>query len=51
MANAIGTIYATLPTGCAYQPAGATAYYHCGGFWVEPAFGANGVYYRSVPAP
>ncbi len=50
-ANAIGTIYATLPTGCAYQPAGATAYYHCGGFWVEPAFGANGVYYRSVPAP
>jgi hypothetical protein len=31
-----------------------TAAYHiarCSGYWVAPAYGANGVYYRVVAAP
>lgn len=45
------TYYGTLPAGCVYKPFGSEAYYQCSGFWVEPAFGANGVYYKTVPAP
>jgi hypothetical protein len=45
------TYYGTLPSGCLYKPYGNEAYYQCNGFWVEPAFGANGVYYRTVAAP
>jgi hypothetical protein len=41
--------YATLPAGCAYQ-SGPQEYY-CGGAWLAPAYGANGVYYRPVPPP
>jgi hypothetical protein len=41
-----------LPTGCSYQPVGSQAYYSCSnGLWFQPAYGANGVYYRVVAAP
>jgi len=50
-APAIGTIYGTLPSGCGYVPEGSATYYNCGTMWLQPAFGANGVYYRVVAAP
>ncbi len=50
-AAAIGATYGYLPDGCAYSPYGGAAYYNCGGYWVRPAYGANGVYYTVVPAP
>ncbi len=50
-AAAIGATYGYLPAGCAYSPFGGAAYYNCGGYWVRPAYGANGVYYTVVPAP
>ncbi len=50
-AQALGAIYAQLPAGCTYTAALGNTYYHCGNLWLEPAFGANGVYYRSVAAP
>ncbi len=30
---------------------GGTTYYLAGNTWFQPAYGANGVYYRVVPAP
>ena len=50
-ASATGAIYSTLPGGCAETVALGNPYYHCGAIWLQPAFGANGVYYRSVAAP
>ena len=50
-AAARGATYAYLPADCAYSPFGGAAYYNCGGYWVRPAYGANGVYYTVVPAP
>ena len=44
-----GAIYTTLPPGCVYRP--VLARYECGGQWLSAAYGANGVYYRAVPAP
>jgi hypothetical protein len=41
--------YATLPPGCAYRPVAHE--YDCGGTWFAPAYGANGLFYRAVPAP
>jgi hypothetical protein len=46
-----GDVYAALPGGCGYVPYGGGAYYNCGGTWFTAAYGANGVYYRVVPAP
>jgi hypothetical protein len=48
---AVGDVYAALPRGCAYDPVGSSAYYACGGVWFHPYYGANGLYYRVVPAP
>jgi hypothetical protein len=28
-----------------------TTYYLCGNTWFQPNYGANGVYYKVVPAP
>ena len=28
-----------------------TIHFQCSAMWLEPAFGANGLYYRVVPAP
>src|SRR5215470_10869466 len=50
-AYAMGAIYATLPASCSTATAGDTTYYLCGSTWFRPSYGANGVYYRVVPAP
>jgi hypothetical protein len=51
-AYAMGAIYPTVPTtGCAQPNIGGITYYLCGSTWFQPAYGANGVYYRVVPAP
>ena len=44
-------IYTSLPGNCTYQAAGAGNYFNCGGMWLSPAYGANGLYYKVVPAP
>lgn len=46
---AIGTSLATLPAGCNYQIVGGGGYYICGNTWLNPVYGANGLYYRVVP--
>jgi hypothetical protein len=38
-----------LPAGCFYRV--LPREYECGGMWLAPAYGANGVYYRVAPAP
>jgi hypothetical protein len=51
-AYAMGAIYPTVPsTGCAQPNIGGITYYLCGNTWFQPAYGANGVYYRVVPSP
>ncbi|BAN27546.1 hypothetical protein [Caballeronia insecticola] len=48
---AMGNVYPTLPAGC-FRPSNVNGtYYVCGNSWLAPAYGANGVYYRVVPAP
>ena len=46
-----GNADVSLPGGCAYAPVNGAAYYNCGGMWLQPAYGANGVFYRTVAAP
>jgi hypothetical protein len=47
----LGMSYALLPNGAsALNLAGAT-YYVSNNVWFQPAYGANGVYYRVVPKP
>ena len=46
-----GGIYTTLPPNCAYQAVGTTNYFNCGSMWLTAAYGANGLYYKVVPAP
>jgi hypothetical protein len=48
---AMGAAYATLPAGSAAVNRNGTTYYISGSTWFMPSFGANGVYYRVVPAP
>ena len=50
-AFAMGAVYAALPAGCARPTVHGSTYYLCGNTWFQPAYGANGVYYRVVPAP
>jgi hypothetical protein len=47
----MGEIVATAPTGCVTPNVGGVTYYLCGNTWLQPSYGANGVYYRVVPAP
>ena len=47
----MGALYPTLPTGCIEPTVKSVAYYLCGNTWFEPTYGANGVYYKVVPAP
>ncbi len=47
----MGVNYASLPNGCKKASVDSGTYYLCGNAWFKPAFGANGVYYRVVPAP
>jgi hypothetical protein len=48
---AMGAIYAALPAGCVSTQVRGGTYYLYGNTWFQPAYGANGVYYRVVPAP
>jgi len=50
-AYAMGAVYATLPAGCSPGTVNSQNYYVCGSAWLQPGFGANGVYYRVVPTP
>jgi hypothetical protein len=47
----VGNVYPTLPGGCATTNVRGTTYYLCGNTWFQPTYGANGVYYKVVPAP
>jgi hypothetical protein len=48
-----GTILATVPQGCTLASQSPQTFYHCAATntWLEPAFGANGVYYTVVTPP
>jgi hypothetical protein len=48
---AMNAIYPALPAGCMSPEVGGRTYYLCGNTWFQPSYGANGVYYRVVPAP
>lgn len=48
---AMGAIYAAVPAGCVSPVVQGRTYYLCGNTWFQPAYGANGVYYRVVPTP
>ncbi len=47
----VGATYGYLPAGCSYNYIVGQVYYSCGAGWLQPAYGANGLYYRVVPAP
>jgi hypothetical protein len=49
--SATGAIAAKLPPGAMSINKNGTTYYLSGNTWYQPAYGANGVYYRVVPAP
>jgi hypothetical protein len=48
---AMGAVYAALPAGCISPKVQGSTYYLCGNTWFQPSYGANGVYYRVIPAP
>ncbi len=48
---ATGVNYAALPAGSMAINKNGTTYYLSGNTWFQPAYGANGVYYRVVAAP
>jgi len=50
-AYAMSAIYPTLPAGATPATVGGVTYYVSGNTWFKPSYGANGVYYRVVPAP
>ena len=47
----VGATYGYLPADCSYNYIVGQVYYSCGAGWLQPAYGANGLYYRVVPAP
>ena len=50
-AYAMGVNYAALPAGAMAVQKNGNTYYLVGNTWFQPAYGANGVYYRVVPTP
>ncbi len=48
-AYAIGANLATLPPNCYYRLLNGGTYYVCGNTWLNPQYGANGLYYQVVP--
>lgn len=48
---AVGVNYANLPSGSVAVQKGGGTYYLNGNTWFQPEYGANGVYFRVVPAP
>jgi hypothetical protein len=51
IAYASNAIYPTLPPGSMAINKNGNTYYLNGNTWFQPAYGANGVYYRVVPTP
>jgi hypothetical protein len=47
----MGAMYAAPPAGSMTTVIQGQTYYLNGNTWFQPAYGANGVYYRVVPAP
>ena len=47
----MGAIYPAPPAGAVVRTVGGATYYVYNGTWFSPSYGANGVYYRVVPAP
>jgi hypothetical protein len=47
----MGMSYAVLPSGASSMNLGGATYYVSNNVWFQPAYGANGVYYRVVPKP
>ena len=47
----MGMSYAALPAGSTTISKSGATYYLNGNTWFQPAYGANGVYYKVVPAP
>jgi len=47
----MGATYAAVPAGCTMPQINGSIYYLCGDTWFSPAYGANGVTYRVIPAP
>ncbi len=47
----VGATYGYLPAGCVYVHRPLRSWYQCPSGWLEPTYGANGLYYRVVPAP
>jgi hypothetical protein len=48
---ALGENYAAVPAGSISINKNGATYYLNGNTWFQPAYGANGVYYRVVSAP
>ncbi len=45
-------VYTTLPANCQYKDVNGSNYFLCSGnTWLSAAYGANGLYYKAVPAP
>ena len=49
--NCGGWATAGAAAGCVTPNVQGTTYYLCGNTWFQPSYGANGLYYRVVPAP
>jgi hypothetical protein len=47
----MGSVVAVVPAGAMQTVVRGQTYYLQGNTWYQPAYGANGVYYRVVPAP
>ena len=47
----MGVNYATLPAGSMTINKNGATYYLNGNTWFQPAYGANGIYYKVVAAP
>ena len=46
-----GRVYTTLPANCQYRAVGTANDFQCGNMWLQPAYGANGLYYKQIPSP
>jgi hypothetical protein len=50
-AYVMNDLYAALPPGCTPTQISGVSYFRCGATWFAPTYGANGTFYRVVPAP
>ena len=46
-----GRVYTTLPANCQYRAVGTANDFQCGNMWLQPAYGANGLYYKQIAPP